>query len=284
MHGLTIGDFAIGRVTELEFPAFPATVFLPAATDEMVAEARAALPGRISDDGKVVMSFHSFVLKTGRHTILIDTCCGKPRPSREQFDTGKMDYLAGLAAQGVRPEEVTHVMYTHLHWDHVGWNTQLKDGRWVPTFPNAKYIFGEREVKAWEDLHSRDPQPHYVDSILPILEAKQAQLVQSDFALDDEVWLEPSPGHTPDHMSICLASQGQRGVVTGDLIHNPVQCLEPQWKMRADFDADRAIATRKTFLDTYCESDVVVCATHFPEPSFGRVTPRGDAFWFEYEQ
>ena len=131
MHTMTIGAYSVGRVAELEFPAFAAAEFLPASTPEMIAEASRALPGRISADGRLVMSFHSFVLKTGRYTIVIDTCCNKSRPGREQFDKGKSDYLQGLAGQGVKPEEVTHVMCTHLHWDHIGWNTRLEDGRWV---------------------------------------------------------------------------------------------------------------------------------------------------------
>lgn len=140
MSGLTIGAFSVGRVTELEFPAFLALEFFPAATAEMVEQARRELPGRISSDGKIVMSFHSFVLMTGRCTILIDTCCAKSRPGREQFDKGKRDFFGGLAALGVKPEGVTHVMCTHLHWDHVGWNTQRVDGqgcRHSPTPPTS---------------------------------------------------------------------------------------------------------------------------------------------------
>jgi glyoxylase-like metal-dependent hydrolase (beta-lactamase superfamily II) len=119
---------------------------------------------------------------------------------------------------------------------------------------------------------------------LPIIEAGKAQLVASDYALDDEVLLEPTPGHTPDHVSIRLASQGQQGVITGDMIHNPVQCLEPGWIMRADFEPDRAVTTRKQFLEQYCDSGVVVCATHFPEPSIGHIVPRADSFGFAYEE
>ena len=175
-------------------------------------------------------------------------------------------------------------MCTHLHWDHVGWNTQLRDGRWVPTFPNAKYICTKGELKAWEELHQKEPQPHYTDSILPVIEAGQVELVDSDFALDNEVWLESTPGHTPDHVSVNLASQGAKAVITGDMIHNPVQCLQPDWIMRADFEPHRAVTTRQQFLDHYCETDVVICATHFPEPSFGHIVPRDGAFWFAYEE
>jgi glyoxylase-like metal-dependent hydrolase (beta-lactamase superfamily II) len=237
--------------------------------------------------GNIILTIQSFLVRTSHHTILVDTCVGdhKPRPNRPQWDMLKLNtFLPRLAQAGVSPEDVDYVMCTHLHWDHVGWNTQLHNGRWVPTFPNAKYIFAKRELQAWEDLHRQEPQPHYTDSILPVIEAGKAQLVASDYALDDEVWLEPTPGHTPDHVSIRLASQGQQGVITGDMIHNPIQCLKPGWIMRADFEPDRAVTTRQQFLDQYCNSGVVVCATHFPEPSIGHIVPRADAFEFAYEE
>jgi glyoxylase-like metal-dependent hydrolase (beta-lactamase superfamily II) len=191
-------------------------------------------------------------------------------------------FLPRLAAAGVAPEDVDYVMCTHLHSDHVGWNTQLRDGRWAPTFPNAKYIFSEVEWESFEELHRSKPQPQFADSVLPVMEAGQAQLVRNDFALDDEVWLEPTPGHTAGHVCIRLASQGAQAVVTGDCIHSPVQCAEPGWVIRADVDPALASATRRGFLERYCDSDVTVCATHFPEPSFGRIVRRGQAFWFEY--
>jgi glyoxylase-like metal-dependent hydrolase (beta-lactamase superfamily II) len=153
----------------------------------------------------------------------------------------------------------------------------------VPTFPNAKYIFARREWTSFEALHAKTPQPHMQDSLLPVVEAGQAQFVEGDFALDDEVWLEPTPGHTPGHACVHLASQGAEAVITGDCIHSPVQCLEPQWIMRADADPQLAKATRRSFLERYCDSGVTVCATHFPEPSVGRVVQRDRAFWFDYQ-
>src|SRR5215468_3640458 len=156
MQEITIGAYIIGRVAELQFAPFSAFEFFPAATPDIVDQARCALPGRIDADGKIVMSFHAFVLKTARHTILIDTCCGidKPRPGREQFNQGKRDFLAGLAGLGVKPEDVTLVMCTHLHWDHVGWNTRLVDGRLVPTFPNARYVIAKREYDHWNGVYA----------------------------------------------------------------------------------------------------------------------------------
>ncbi len=234
--------------------------------------------------GNLVLIIQAFLVRTRHHTILVDTCVGdhKSRPHRPFWHMQKLDtFLPRLAAAGVNPEDVDYVMCTHLHSDHVGWNTQLRDGRWVPTFPNAKYIFAQEEWENWEQLHAREPQQQLIDSVLPVMAAGQAQLVRSDFALDDEVWLEPTPGHTQGHVSIRLASAGAQAIITGDCIHSPVQCLAPEWIMRADVDPILAGSTRRKFLERYCDSNVTVCATHFPEPSMGRITQRGNAFWFE---
>ena len=153
----------------------------------------------------------------------------------------------------------------------------------MPTFSNARYIFGRQEWESLQAWHRVAPQAHFVDSVLPVIEAGRAQLVGSDFALDDEVWLEPTPGHTPGHVSVHLASQGARAVITGDCIHSPVQCLEPGWIMRADTDPELAKITRRNFLERCSESKVLVCASHFPQPSFGHVVRRGEAFRFAYD-
>jgi glyoxylase-like metal-dependent hydrolase (beta-lactamase superfamily II) len=189
---------------------------------------------------------------------------------------------ANLTAAGVHAEQIDYVFCTHMHTDHVGWNTQLQDGRWVPTFPNAKYIFSKAELDHWAALPRSETMEHFYDSVLPVVEAGQAVLVENDHALDDEVWLESTPGHTPDHMSLCLASKGHRAVITGDLIHSPVQCLEPDWTMRADFDPEQARYTRRAFLERYCDVDVLVCGSHFPAPSLGHIVSREDAFWFRF--
>ena len=283
-----LGQIVIRRIVESICTEFDALSFFPQTTRDDWARHRTWMEPWALDpaSGKLVLTIQAFLVRTRHHTILVDTCVGdhKPRPQRPFWHMQKLNtFLPGLAAAGVAPEDVDYVMCTHLHWDHVGWNTQLRDGRWVPTFPNAKYIFAELEWKSFEALHRREPQPHFVDSILPVTEAGQVQLVSGDFALDDEVWLEPTPGHTPGHVCVRLASQGAQAVITGDCIHSPVQCVEPGWIMRADQDPVLASATRRRFLERYCDSGVTVCATHFPEPSVGRIIQRKDAFWFDYE-
>lgn len=289
MQQRQLGEIGIQRIVESICADFEPLSFFPETTPEDWAQHKVWMEPRAMDpvSGNLILTIQSFLIRTPHHTILIDTCVGdhKPRPHRPQWHMLKLNtFVPGLAAAGVSPEAVDYVMCTHLHWDHVGWNTQLRDGRWVPTFPNATYIFGKQEFQAWEQLHADEPQPHLIDSVLPVIEAGQAQLVENDFALDDHVWLAPTPGHTPGHVSVHLVSEGVQAVITGDLIHNPVQCLEPGWVMRADFEPERAVATRKRFLEEYCETDMLVCASHFPEPSFGHIKARGDAFWFTYEE
>jgi glyoxylase-like metal-dependent hydrolase (beta-lactamase superfamily II) len=287
MRPLTIGAYSIARVAELEFPAFAALEFLPAATPAMLDEASRALPGRISADGRLVMSFHSFVLKTGRHTIIIDTCCAKERPGREQFNKGKADYLKGLAAAGVKPEEVTHVMCTHLHWDHVGWNTRLVDGQWVPTFPNAQYVMAKREYDHWNAVYARDkgsPTPHtlsFEDSVLPIMRAEKAILVADDYELDHGISLEPCHGHTPGHVVVNVASNGSRGVLIGDALHHPIQLMFPDLSTRADTDMNVSRVSRRALIEKHAGTGNLVLPQHFSTPTCGTFERAGEAFRFD---
>ena len=283
-----IGNFAVDRVVELEFPAFVVREFFPACTNDQLADGKARLGKLISSDDKLLMSFHSFVVRTPKHTILVDTCCGnnKPRPARADFSMLQTNYLADLAAQGVKPEEVDYVMCTHLHWDHVGWNTQLLDGRWVPTFPNAKYIMAKREYEFWDAMHAKGDTSNmhvlsFEDSVLPIKRAEQAVLVSDDFELEKGLWLEPCPGHTPGLVLINLESGGKRGVFVGDAIHHQLQFLYPELSCRADTDMTLSAVNRRAFLDRHAESDMLVMPAHFPMPTAGQVVRDGNGFGFK---
>ena len=283
-----LGHITLDRIVETESadPFFDPIGFFPETTPEDWARHKAWLQPRAMDpvSGALVLTIQSFLVRTRRHTIVVDTCVGdhKPRSMPRWNMTSSGRYLANLTAAGVQPEQVDYVMCTHLHRDHVGWNTRLRDGRWVPTFPHATYVFSRKEYDYWATQPGQRPNEGWADSVLPVVEAGRVTWVTNDYALDDEVWLEPTPGHTPDHVSVHLRSNGAEAVITGDLLHTPAQCLEPTWAMRADFDPDLARKTRRAFLERYCGTDVLVCATHFPSPSWGRVLPRGDAFWFEF--
>jgi len=228
-----IGDLRIMRALEMIMP-FSRQTFFPQTAESDWAPHRPWLEPQALDPVTDELQFpmQSYVVRTSHHTILIDSCVGndKERPNRPRWHLKTDDtYMRALAALGIAAEDIDFVMCTHLHTDHIGWNTRLEDGRWVPTFPNARHIFSERELVAWRDVgHEKFSRTPYEDSVLPIVEAGRAELVTNDYALDDEVWLESTPGHTPDHVAILLASNGASAVMCGDILHSPVQCLHPE--------------------------------------------------------
>jgi len=226
---------------------------------------------------QMLFSIHTFVVKTQHHTILVDTCLGKDKPCfYKPWNMLSTPYLQDLSALGIQPEDVDFVMCTHLHMDHVGWNTRLIDGRWVPTFPNAKYIFARKE---WEHWSQKESEVQKI-SVLPIIESGQALLVETNHILDDEVRLEPTPGHTPGHVSVHLSSSGQEALITGDMIHHPLQCAIPDVTSMACDSQEQAIATRRDFLQKYAGSDVLILGTHFAGSSAGLIHPEGENWRF----
>jgi glyoxylase-like metal-dependent hydrolase (beta-lactamase superfamily II) len=233
------------------------------------------------DSQRIVIPVQTYAVKTPQHRILIDTCVGCDKsnadyqPWHQRRDEG---WLQRLADAGVHAEEVDYVMCTHLHSDHCGWNTRLRDGRWVPTFPNARYVFSKAEYEATAKAGGLP----YQESVLPIVEAGRADLVELDFALDDHVSLEDTSGHTPGHVAVNLHSQGQRAAMTGDLIHSPIQCVYPHWSPRFDRDPIKAAVTRRRFLEQHADSDTWVLTAHFPPPSYGKVVSNADGFRFRY--
>jgi len=287
-QGRQLGDLTLARAVEMVMP-FDRQSFFPDTTPEDWVPHEGWMKPQAMDPatGDVLFTVQSYVVRSPHHTILIDSCVGnhKERATRPLWHQKTDDtYLRALASLELAPEDIDYVLCTHLHADHVGWNTRLVDGRWVPTFPNARYVFSKKELEAWQHggdaRFTRDPLE---DSVLPVIEAGKAQLVNHDFALDDCVWLEPSPGHTPDHVSIRLASGGHNAVMSGDLMHSPVQCLHPEWTAWPDWDAEQAKRTRHGFMERYADTDMLVCTAHFPLPSAGRIVGDGDAFRFEAE-
>ena len=283
----SVGDIRVDRILEQEVAAFNALEFLPTLTRELLEENRSWLEPLALGPGTDLFVFpmQSYLIRDGRSTILIDSCIGndKDRPTRAHWhhktDTAYMD---AMTAAGVTVEDIDYVMCTHLHPDHVGWNTKLLDGRWVPTFPNARYVFSRKELAHWEKTNSESPVPHFVDSVLPIVEAGRVDLFDSDHAFDHGLHLEPTPGHTPDHFSVHLTSAGQDAVVLGDVIHSPLQCRYPDLVARPDVDRDQAKATRVALMDKYCETETLICTAHFPSPSIGQFVRHGEAFDFKF--
>ena len=193
-------------------------------------------------------------------------------------------FLRRLAEAGAAPEAIDFVLCTHFHVDHCGWNTRLVDGRWVPTFANARYVMARREYEFSKVLAGTFAGDFtYEENVLPVVESGQALLVEMDHALDDEVALEPTPGHTPGHVAIGLRSKGVRATISGDLMHSPIQCVYPTWSYRHDSDPDQSRLTRRLFLENASEAGHLIMTAHFPLPSVGRIRSCDGAFRFEDE-
>jgi glyoxylase-like metal-dependent hydrolase (beta-lactamase superfamily II) len=278
-----VGDVTIHRVVEQEVPFVPIREFLPGLTDEQLEENRAWLEPRGLDPATqgIVLCFQSYVVRTPNHTVLVDACIGndKPRPGRPTWDMKSDDrYMRGLAAHGLTPADIDVVMCTHLHADHVGWNTRLENGHWVPTFPNARYLFSARELAFWTERNAKTEIPAIADSVLPIVAANRAELVTSDHAVSDHIRLMPTPGHTPDHFSVLVGKGADDAVLTGDAIHSPLQARYPELSMFSDFDAKQAARSRRALLERFCDTRTLCCTAHFPSPSAGRLTRWGEGF------
>jgi len=283
---IQIGSISIQRIVEQEAPFFEALQFFPTLTKEVLAENRAWLRPRFLDsEDKLVLCIQSYLVQTADRNILIDTCVGnhKPRPTRAFWHMRNSDqYEKNLTAAGLSAGDIDFVMCTHLHPDHVGWNTRLEDGRWVPTFPKARYIFADRELAHWTARQKEDPEawPWITDSVLPIMAAKRADIVKSTHALDDLVTLVPTPGHTIDHYSVRVGKPGADAVISGDMIHSPLQARYPELSARPDYDGKQSAQTRRKLFGEICDTSTLVCTAHFPSPSIGRLVRWRDAFDF----
>jgi glyoxylase-like metal-dependent hydrolase (beta-lactamase superfamily II) len=288
--GGKIGDIAWHRIVETEGPEFDAGFLIPEATPEALAPYRDWLEPRFLDPatGKFVMATQSYVLRTRHHVILIDSCVGNDKERRFHAPwsgRGGTRYLDSLAEVGLMPEDIDFVMCTHLHADHVGWNTRLIDGRWVPTFANARYLFAKTEFDHWTELNKKGKKYSdgcIDDSVLPVVEAGQADIVADDYAFDDDISFSLTPGHTPGHVSIAVRSGDQRAVLSGDVVHTVLQCREPGWSAVGCTDRALSAVTRRDFLERHCETDTLILTGHFPSPSTGHVRRLGDAFEFDF--
>ncbi len=278
---LTVGDMTIHRIIEAEGRFLPALEMLAGLTPELLAENRSWLqPHALDPDDVFRLCFQSYVVRTPHHTILIDSCIGNDKPRGRAEWSMKTDdtYMRALKAGGFSVEDIDYVMCTHLHVDHVGWNTRLENGRWVPTFPNARYVFGKQEHDHWAALNATKANPVYIDSVLPVVEANKADLVANDHQLGDHVRLLATPGHTPGHVAFCFGAKSDEAVMSGDLMHTPLQTRYPELSANFDTDKAQAATTRRSFLERYCDTSTLCCTAHFPSPSIGRIKRWSDGF------
>ncbi len=295
MNVLKLGDVEIHRVVEIDRLPVTLDLLFTNATPEIVAANRDWLgDGLVEPDGdRLFVSHHSFVVRTPALNILVDTCIGnhKPRASMPAWHMLDQPYLERLAAIGLQPEDIDVVMCTHLHADHVGWNTRLVNGQWVPTFPNARYIISRAELAHFEGLHRANPtlpvaRGAYQDSVLPVIERGLVELVDPDKALEGElarhVSLENAAGHTPGSMNVHVRAGGAHACLCGDILHHAIQCAEPSLASTGDFDLERAYASRLGLLQRCADTNIDVLAAHFPSPTVGRVVSHGSAFRFVF--
>lgn len=279
-----IGDIEVWRILEIDAPFLTPEELFPEAGPDVAQKIETCVPGCLCPTtGRLLLPVQGFLLKTPDHVILVDTCVGnhKTTPSFPDWNRRDTDrFMAALVASGTRPEDVDYVLCTHLHVDHIGWNTQKVDGRWVPTFPNAKYLL-PRADEAYYAEHARGM---YNESLLPVIEAGQAEFVEGGHSLGDYVELIPTPGHTEGHVSVLVRHGATEAVITGDAIHSTAQCWYPDWHFVYDQTPEEAVVSRRALLEGAADGNQKVLGTHFKLPSVGRVRAKGDAFeWVETE-
>jgi glyoxylase-like metal-dependent hydrolase (beta-lactamase superfamily II) len=277
-----VGDVTITRVVEMLTPV-PAEGLLPGATTEGIERNLSWLkPNFVDDDGNLLLSIHALCVESQGRKIVVDTCIGNDRVIPE-FDGLTLDtpFLDDLAAAGFAREDVDTVVCTHLHFDHVGWNTMLVDGKWVPTFPNARYVICRGEWEHWSTEGGTGYAATLNDAVRPVVDAGLVDFVEPNHHVTDEIRLEPTPGHTPGHVGVHVESGGQHAFITGDLAHHPVQWAEPAWAAAPDTDPAQSTATRQRLLAEFADTDVLVIGTHFAPPCSGHLVSDDDGYRFD---
>jgi glyoxylase-like metal-dependent hydrolase (beta-lactamase superfamily II) len=280
-----IGEVTVTKIVELEVTG-GSRFILPQATYEAVLPIGWLQPDFADERGRLKMSIHALVVetqngKTGSRRILVDTCLGNDKENRRIPTWNKLQtsFLADLAAAGYPRETIDTVVCTHLHVDHVGWNTMLVEGRWVPAFQNARYLMGQVEYVHWTQQSEREDMAAVLaDSVAPVWDAGLVDLVETDHRICDEICLVPTPGHTPGHVSVRISSRGETALITGDFMHHPCQIARPEWSSTADSDPAAARRTREAMLTSLAGTPTLVIGTHFAGRTAGRVVHDGDAF------
>ncbi len=306
MKPIRLGEVEVLRVVEIPRSTYPTSDMLPTSSADVIARHRAGWLGAFYDasTGDLGSRIQSYVVRTPDETVVIDTCVGNDKArANPLWNMRQGTWLDDLRAAGVAPEDVDYVLCTHMHVDHVGWNTRReaidrhgrsrseaidrhgrsrsKDGRWTPTFPRATYVFVGDEWEFWkhESEGGRDHDGCIDDSVVPIVEAGRARLVDATTAVGTYLRFEPTPGHTPGHACVRLTTAAGKAVFSGDLMHRVVQVAEPQWSSRFCYDGAQAAKTRRAFIEQHADSGTLVCAAHFPTP--GYVVKAGAEYRFE---
>ncbi|MHB8528628.1 MAG: MBL fold metallo-hydrolase [Caulobacteraceae bacterium] len=279
-----IGAGKVTRIVEIELPVpyDERRPFLKEARPEALAAMPWLFPHYVTAEGHLRLSIHALLVEAPGMRLVIDTCVGNDRPrallGRQALST---PFLAELQAAGWSRESVEAVVCTHLHVDHVGWNTMLVEGRWVPTFPWARYLIGRKEYDYWRAEGGEEQQTILSDSVKPVFDAGLAELVEMDHRLTAEIRLTPTPGHTPGHVSVLIESQGERAIVTGDALHHPCQIAHADWSPPFDVDREGSERTRRMLVEGAADEPILVIGTHFAAPTAGHVVRDGESFRFD---
>ncbi|MCW0216429.1 MAG: MBL fold metallo-hydrolase [Pseudonocardia sp.] len=285
----------ITKIVELEDAVPPARAGISGLEPTDLADLPWLVPDFLTPDGLMRMSIHSFLVETPQTRIVVDTGLGNDKPRAVPHWSGlRTGFLDDLRAAGWPPGSVQRVIHTHLHIDHVGWNTVLVDGAWVPTFPQARHLMVRADLEHWQAQAARtdDDRPGWLramtdvaavwtDSVAPVLDAGQVDLVEPDARVDSSVRLLPTHGHTPGHASVLIESGGESAVITGDLVHFPCQIARPRWTSMLDCDQAEGTAAREKFLEAFADTGTLVLGTHFPDPTGGHIVRDGAAYRFE---
>jgi glyoxylase-like metal-dependent hydrolase (beta-lactamase superfamily II) len=287
MKPFTLGEFTVSSIIEREGPIRPPSVMFPTSNAEAAARHLRDIGSNTwsPTSGILFNTYQTFVIRRGSQVTLVDTCVGENKARPPHFNYPKQPWLDGFARQGIAFESVNTVINTHLHVDHCGWNTRLVNGRWVPTFPKAAYHMGRVEYEYWAQQTRQGwelPGRIWTDSALPLVESGRAQLVEWDAVLDEGIRLLPSPGHTPGHYCVAIESRGQKAIFTGDLMHHPLQCREPDWSSCFCVDPEHAARTRRQFFEEVADTGTIIVPEHFPYPTAGRILRDGQAFRWEF--
>jgi glyoxylase-like metal-dependent hydrolase (beta-lactamase superfamily II) len=275
----TVGKVKITKIVELETVGSTRFI-LPLASNEEIRKLPWLIPHFANEEGRLKMSIHSLVVETPSRRILVDTGLGNDKEGRNvpTWNNRKGPFLETMTTAGFPPDSIDTVLCTHLHVDHVGWNTKLVGGQWIPTFANARYVFGKTEYEHWRDHREEaDKVAVFNDSVKPIVDAGKAELVASDHRLVDEITLIPTPGHSPGHMSILITSESETVLLTGDVAHHPCQMAHLDWSSTADFDSAQSAVTRRELFSRFADTPTLAIGGHF---NAGHIKRDGDAFKF----
>ena len=283
MNTWKIGDVTISQLVELTVNHHWPMV-LPDAKPENVQHIDCLTPHFIDEAGNLIFNIQAMIVESQGHRIIVDTCVGNDKniPVIDEWCNRQGSFLDDLTGLGFAPDSLDTVAFTHLHVDHVGWNTRRVNGKWVPTFPNARHVLVRDEWDFWSTADDDPLGPTIMsESVRPVFDEGLVDLVENNYKITDEVWLESTPGHTPGHVSIHISSRGEEAIITGDLMHHPCQMREIEWASSFDADQAEAVATRKAFLERYADQPVLIIGTHFALPTAGKIIRDGEVYRFE---